>query len=95
MEITDEMKSHIRHWGGLLLEPKQIANIMQLPVAEFELQARTKGSEVYKLLEEGRDVQTAKVREAMFKAAAHGSSPAIAQVNKLILQHKLKNPRKC
>jgi hypothetical protein len=93
MELTEEQKGHIRHWAGLMLEPTQIANIMQLPVAEFVLQAGKKGTAIHTLMQEGVDVQIAKVREATFKAAEHGSSPAIAQVNRLILEHKLKRPR--
>lgn len=93
MELTEEMKGHIRHWAGLMLEPRQIANIMNVPVAEFEVQAKKKGTEISLLIEQGRDIQIAKVREVTFKAAAHGSSPAIAQANKFIMEMKLKAPR--
>jgi hypothetical protein len=93
MELTEEMKGHIRHWAGLMLEPKQIANIMNVPVAEFEAQAKKKGTEISLLIDQGRDIQIAKVREVTFKAAAHGSSPAIAQANKFIMEMKLKAPR--
>jgi hypothetical protein len=93
MELTEEMKGHIRHWAGLMLEPKQIANIMNVPVAEFEVQAKKKGTEISLLIDQGRDIQIAKVREVTFKAAAHGSSPAIAQANKFIMEMKLKAPR--
>lgn len=93
MELTEEMKGHIRHWAGLMLEPRQIANIMNVPVAEFEAQAKKKGTEISLLIEQGRDIQIAKVREVTFKAAAHGSSPAIAQANKFIMEMKLKAPR--
>lgn len=93
MELTEEMKGHIRHWAGLMLEPRQIANIMNVPVAEFEAQAKKKGTEISLLIEQGRDIQIAKVREVTFKSAAHGSSPAIAQANKFIMEMKLKAPR--
>jgi hypothetical protein len=93
MELTEEMRGHIRHWAGLMLEPRQIANIMDVPIAEFELEANKKGTEINLLIAQGRDIQIAKVREVTFKAAAHGSSPALAQANKFILEMKLKAPR--
>ncbi len=93
MELTEEMTGHIRHWAGLMLEPRQIANIMQLPVAEFEVEAKRKGSKIAVLIEQGRDISIAKVREATFKVAQHGSSPAIAQATKHIIEIKTKYPR--
>lgn len=76
MELTEEMKADIRHWAGLGLLPENIADIMNLPVDDFVKEAKDKKSELNKTIRQGITVQEAQLREAIFKSALQGSSPA-------------------
>jgi hypothetical protein len=94
MELTEEQINEVRHWASVTLLPAQIANILQLPQAEFVQQAQTPGTAIHQYIQEGLDIGEAKIKEATFKAAAQGSSPAIAQANKYLLEYRAKNPKR-
>lgn len=76
----------IQEYAALLFSPEEICIILELPISEFKHRFAIQGDEIYKAYYAGKLMTIAKHRKMILKLAEEGSSPAQAEVLKLIAQ---------
>jgi hypothetical protein len=81
----------IEQFAGLLFTDREIAIILDEDPAEFKARATSEGTPEYLAVNRGRLKNIAEVRASILQHAKAGSSPAQAQVIKLLEDLKLEN----
>jgi len=76
----------LQQYAELLFSPEEICIIMELPAVDFKHRFLVPGDEIYKHYQAGKLKTIAVHRRMILKLAEEGSSPAQAEVTKMISQ---------
>lgn len=82
--ITNEILDRIEDYASLLFSPEEICIILELPISEYKHRFLMQGDAIYNKYQTGKLKRIATQRKMIFKLAEEGSSPAQAEVNKMI-----------
>lgn len=89
MELTAEHKAYIEKLAGLFYVPRQIAVIMDIPVADFMADIAIETTDIYRAYWKGFYEAEVKFREEVSRLAHLGSSPAQTLLAKMIEESKM------
>lgn len=89
-EITADQLEEISEMAGVFFTPKQIAQVMELPVNEFVAECDTEGTPIYNAYQAGFLKNEYEVRLAVVKLAKSGSSPAQTMTLDMINKSRIK-----
>lgn len=89
-DINDEDLAEIQAFGATFLTPKEIAIIMEMDQHSFIEACSDESTKIYKSYHSGRLKSEFELRQAVYKLAKSGSSPAQTMMLDLINESKQK-----
>ena len=89
MELTPELKAQIEKLAGLFYVPRQIAVMLDIPVADFMVEMAIETTDIYRAFWKGYYEADLKFREEVSRLAHLGSSPAQTLLAKMIEESKM------
>lgn len=84
MTLTDTQLLEVEEMAKCFFMPREIALVLQVPVAEFEEACKEEGTKVYQAYWKGWYTSTYEHRKKVITLANQGSSPAQTMVGKMI-----------
>lgn len=96
MNLTDELLQYVHDNAALFLSPEEIAILLDLDVARFCAEVKSRKGLIYMNYMKGKTESKKAIRENVVKMAKHGSPQAEELAEKYISEQKIaeKNARR-
>lgn len=89
MDWTQEQLSEVREFAAMMMEPREIAVILQVDPEAFVLELADTGSDLHAAFQSGYLATVAENNRRIVTLAKQGSSPAQNLVKKMEVERKL------
>jgi hypothetical protein len=93
MNLTDQQLEEIKDLAGLLLDPEEIAVLLEIDITRFLAQIECKKGKIYRAYFSGKTETKKAIHENVIKMARHGSPQAEELAKEFINKQNLAEKR--